>query len=243
MKKICTICARGGSQGVKNKNIISLCGKPLIAHTILQAKQSGLFDVIAVSSDSKSIRDVALEWGADEVIERPAELATSTAAKLPVIQHAVAEIEKRKNIKFDVAVDLDATSPLRTVEDIRQSVVLLMQSADATNVITGCHARKSPYFNLVEKNKNGYVSLSKKPENAVVRRQDAPVCFDLNASIYVWKRSALFDYNAVILERTLLFEMPEERSIDIDTPLDLKIVRMLAKNRQDLNGCRIIKTY
>ena len=243
MKKICTICARGGSQGVKNKNIIPLCGKPLIAHTILQAKETGLFDVIAVSSDSKTIRDVALEWGADEVIERPAELATSTAGKLPVIQHAVTEIEQRKNTQFDVAVDLDATSPLRTVDDILQSVTLLMQSADATNLITGCHARRSPYFNLVERNKNGYVSLSKKTEVAVVRRQDAPICFDLNASIYVWKRNALFDYNAVILEHTLLFEMPEERSIDIDTPLDLKIVRMLAKNRQDLNGCRTIKTY
>lgn len=243
MRSICTICARGGSQGVKNKNIISLRGKPLIAHTILQAKKTGLFDVIAVSSDSKTIRDVALAWGADEVIERPAELATSTAAKLPVIQHAASEIEKRKNKQFDITVDLDATAPLRTVEDIVQSVAMLVEHPNATNLITGCSARKSPYFNLVEKNSCGYVKLSKKTEIPIVRRQDAPLCFDLNASIYVWKRNALFDYNAVILERTLLFEMPEERSIDIDTPLDLRIVRMLAKNRQDLNGCKTTKTY
>lgn len=243
MKKICTICARGGSQGVKNKNIISVCGRPLIAHTILQAKKSGLFDVIAVSSDSKEIRDVSLEWGADEVIERPADLATSTAAKVPVIRHAVSEIEKRKNTQYDIAVDLDATSPLRSVEDILQSVTLLMQNSSATNLITGCRARKSPYFNLVEKNKDGYVELSKKTKMIIVRRQDAPLCFDLNASIYVWKRNVLFDYNAVILEQTLLFEMPEERSIDIDTLLDLKIVRMLAKNRQDMNECETIKIY
>ena len=77
MKRICTICARGGSQGVKNKNILSLCGKPLIAHSILQAKKSGLFDFIVVSSDSKKIRDVAMKWGAHYVIDRPAALATS----------------------------------------------------------------------------------------------------------------------------------------------------------------------
>ena len=121
MKVLCTICARGGSQGVKNKNIISLCGKPLIAHTILQAKKSGLFGVIAVSSDSQKILSVAKKWGADYVIDRPPELASSTAAKIPAIQHAVTQIEMLANTEFDVLVDLDATSPLRSVDDLRNS--------------------------------------------------------------------------------------------------------------------------
>src|SRR3990167_1663519 len=232
MKMICTICARGGSQGVKNKNILPLCGKPLIAHSILQAKKTELFDIVAVSSDSAEILDVALQWGVDEVIDRPASLATATAAKSPAIQHAVSEIEKRKNIIFYISVDLDATSPLRTLDDIAQSIRLFQNHPDALNLITGSPARKSPYFNLVEKNKDGYVVLSKKYKNDIVRRQDAPSCYDLNASIYVWKRNALFNYDSVILDKTIFYEMPEDRSIDID--LDFKIVRLLANERTDL---------
>lgn len=235
MKRLCTICARGGSQGVKNKNILPLRGKPLIAHSILQAKRSGLFDLVAVSSDSEEIRKTALKWGADEVINRPMELATSTAAKLPAIQHAVLEIEKIKNINFDVIVDLDATSPLRSVDDLIDSFKLFIKDDNASNLITGCSARRSPYFNLVEKNNhNDYVTLSKKSNTPIVRRQDTPLCYDLNASIYIWWRRSLFENQSVILDRTLFYEMPEERSIDIDTTLDLKIVRFLAKQRMDL---------
>lgn len=96
MKRICTVCARGGSKGVKQKNIRELLGKPLIAHTLEQARKSGLFDVLAVSSDSAEILAVAQQYGADELIERPVHLATDTAAKLPVIQHCVEEVERRK---------------------------------------------------------------------------------------------------------------------------------------------------
>lgn len=234
MKVICTICARAGSKGVKNKNIISLCGKPLIAHTILQAKKSGLFDCVSVSSDSKKIRDVALEWGADFAIDRPAELASATAAKIPAIRHAVSETEKLLSAEFDIVVDLDATSPLRAISDLTESFSLFLNNKKATNLITGCTARRSPYFNLVEFNKDGFVDLSKKSIIPIFRRQDAPLCYDLNASIYIWHRNALFQNSIAISDRTLLYEMPEERSIDIDSPHDLKIVRFLAKTRQDL---------
>src|SRR3990167_11204285 len=105
MKVLCTICARGGSVGVKNKNIRSLCKKPLIAHSIIQAKKTNLFSSIVVSSDSLKIREVSKKWGADHVIERPPELATATASKLPAIQHAVLEIEKLYHKKFDYIVD------------------------------------------------------------------------------------------------------------------------------------------
>ena len=233
MKVLCTICARGGSQGVKNKNIISLCGKPLIAHSILQAKESTLFDYIAVSSDSKKIRDIALKWGADFVVERPAELATATAAKLPAIQHVVCEIEYKMNIQFDIVLDLDATSPLRTVQDVTESFHLFVNNKSASNLITGSPARRSPYFNLVEMNENGFVALSKKIEVPVLRRQDSPACYDLNASIYIWRRDFLFQHSTVISDKTLFFTMPEERSVDIDSPLDLKIVKLLARSRKD----------
>ena len=93
MKRLCTICARGGSKGLPNKNIRQMVGKPLIAHSILQAKSSGLFEAIAVSSDSKEILDISKKFGADYSVFRPKELASDTAPKLPAIQHCVNEVE------------------------------------------------------------------------------------------------------------------------------------------------------
>ncbi|OGT39968.1 MAG: flagellar modification protein B [Gammaproteobacteria bacterium RIFCSPHIGHO2_12_FULL_36_30] len=234
MKVLCTICARGGSQGVKNKNLISLRRKPLIAHSILQAKKSRLFDMVAVSSDSKKILSVAKKWGADYVIERPLELATSTAAKIPVIQHAVSQAEIIAKTKFDIIVDLDATAPLRTVDDLKASLALFLKNNRAMNLITGYPSRKSPYFNIVETDNANFAKLSKKTEIPVIRRQDTPSCYDMNASIYIWKRNALFQQSSIVSDHTLLYVMPEERSIDIDTPIDLALVRILAKNRRDL---------
>jgi len=132
MKRLCTICARGGSKGVKGKNIRPLLGKPLIAHSIEQARKSGLFAAIAVSSDSDIILQIAKEWGVDFLIKRPDELATDHAAKLPVIRHCVAEVERQSGYCFDTIVDLDATSPLRSVEDICSAVALLEEGGQAT---------------------------------------------------------------------------------------------------------------
>lgn len=232
MKRICTICARGGSKGVKNKNIRSLHGKPLIAYSILQAKETGLFDAVAVSSDSAEILAAAAAWGADYLIERPDELATDQAAKLPAICHCVLEAERRAGISFDIVVDLDATSPLRTADDIVQCVRLL-ESCGVSNVITGAPARRSPYFNLVELDENGFARLSKKLKQPVVRRQDSPKCYDMNASVYVWKRESLLASPAVFNPDTLLYEMPEERSIDIDSELDFKMVEFLMASRRE----------
>lgn len=235
MNRICTICARGGSKGVKNKNIRILNGKPLIAHSIAQAKKSKLFNIIAVSSDSKEILDISKKYGADILIERPLELATDNAAKLPVIRHCVESVENESGLSFDTFVDLDATSPLRTVEDIVNSVYEFEKNSNANNLITGMRSRRSPYFNLVEKNSKGYVNLSKRIEKTVVRRQDAPECFDMNASIYIWNRTSLFTSLSVFNDFTMLFEMPEERSIDIDSELDYEFVQYIAKNRGDLS--------
>lgn len=235
MTKICTICARGGSKGVKNKNLRALLGKPLIAHSILQAKESKLFDVIAFSSDSDEILKVAKEYGVDYIVKRPDELATDTAAKVPVIQHCVREVEKLSNVTFDLITDIDATSPLRSVEDLQNAVQKLENDQVASNLITAAPARRSPYFNLVEETVDGYVHLSKSLDNAVVRRQDAPKAYDMNASIYVWKRDAFFDCQSVFTDKTLLYVMPEERSQDIDSELDFEIVQLLAEKRGKLH--------
>lgn len=234
MSRICTICARGGSKGVKNKNLKFILGKPLIAHSILQAKASRLFDVVAVSSDSQEILQAAKEYGADILIERPAELATDTAAKLPVIQHCVEEAEKMSGLVFDTMTDIDATSPLRTVDDLKNSIDLLENHEQATNLITGAPSRRSPYFNLVEENLKGFVQLSKELPAAIVRRQDAPKSFDMNASIYIWKRDTFFNEVSIFTPYTILYEMPEERSIDIDSELDFEFVSFIAEKRGTL---------
>lgn len=226
MKRLCTICARGGSKGVKGKNIRPLLGKPLIAHSIEQAKASALFEAIAVSSDSDLILEISMKSGVDYLIKRPGELATDQAAKLPVIRHCVAEVELQKGYSFDIIVDLDATSPLRSIEDIRRAAALLEESG-AGNVITAMPSRRSPYFNLVELNANGVVGLSKPMKTVIVRRQDAPKCYDMNASIYVWKRQVLFASDTIFNEDTKLYVMPEERSIDIDSELDFEFVEFL----------------
>ncbi|OZI12716.1 flagellar modification protein B [Bacillaceae bacterium SAS-127] len=232
MTRICTICARGGSKGVYNKNIKILLGKPLIAHSIDQAKKSELFDYIAVSSDSDEILTVAKQYGADLLIQRPIEMATDYAAKLPVIQHCVRSAEEITGTLFDFVVDLDATSPLRLVEDIIQSVQIMENNKHATNLITGMPSRRSPYFNLVELNKEGFAELSKKVDQSVVRRQDAPKCYDMNASIYIWRRETLLlNLTSVFQSGTILYEMPEDRSIDIDSELDFEFVTFLAEKR------------
>jgi N-acylneuraminate cytidylyltransferase/CMP-N,N'-diacetyllegionaminic acid synthase len=231
--RICTICARGGSKGVKNKNILNLAGEPLIAYSLKQAKDCGLFDLIAVSSDSQDILSIARHYGADILIERPVHLAGDTAPKVPVIRHCVEEAERISNKQFDVVVDLDATSPLRLTEDIIGAVNLL-EMENVSNVITACPARRSPYFNLVELDESGVVKLSKSLDKNIVRRQDSPRCFDMNASIYVWKRQALTDHSTVFNFDTRLFEMPEERSTDIDNELDFEIVEFLMNKRNIL---------
>ena len=226
MTRLCTILARGGSKGVPGKNIRPLGGKPLLLHSIEQAKASGLFDVIAVSSDDEVILALAKEGGVDECVMRLPEHATDTAAKLPAIRHCVEEVEKRRNCSFDLVVDLQPTSPLREAQDI-SAAVLLVEVLGAENVITGSIAKSSPYFSLVEERTNGTVGLSKPTDPPIVRRQDAPKCFDMNGSIYVWQRAALMEKDGLFLPTTRLYEMPEERSVDIDTELDFAFAEFL----------------
>lgn len=222
--RLCTICARGGSQGVPGKNIREIGGLPLIAHSIVRARESGLFDLITVDSDSPEILAVAREYGADLLLERPPELATATAGKVEVIHRAATLSEDASGIEFDTFVDLDATSPLRTVGDIVGAVDLLEQGA-AENVISGAVAHRSPYFNLLEADENGVVRLSK--PSTVNRRQDSPPCYDINGSVYVWRREPFITSPFLFGPSTRLFLMPRERSVDIDDEVDLRIVKML----------------
>ncbi|QEZ88265.1 CMP-N-acetylneuraminic acid synthetase [Aliarcobacter cibarius] len=229
---LCTICARGGSKGVKNKNIKELNGKPLIAYTIEQAKASGLFEHIVISTDSDDIANIAKQYGAEEFFKRSSEMASDTAGKLDVIKDAFKRSEEHYNKTFDYLIDLDATAPLRSVEDIINSFKQFKEN-DNDNLITAMPSRRSPYFNLVEQDKDGKVYLSKKLDNSIVRRQDAPKSYDMNASIYIWKRDIILNKDSLFLENTGLYVMPEERSIDIDNELDFKFVEFLMKEKNN----------
>jgi len=228
---LCTICARGGSKGVNNKNIKVINNKPLIAYTIEQAKQTGLFEHIVISTDSDKIAKCAVSYGGEVIFNRPEELATDTAPKIPVIRHAFLEAEKYYTKKFDYLIDLDATSPLRLSDDITNAFTQFLRNGNE-NLITAMPARRSPYFNMVEISDNGTVQLSKKLDKSIVRRQDAPKCYDMNASIYIWKRDVILNNDSIFLDKTGLYIMPEERSIDIDSELDFEFVEfLLGKNK------------
>jgi len=229
-KVLCTICARGGSKGVKNKNIRDMLGKPLIAYTIEQALNSGLFEHVVISTDSSEIADTAKKHGGEVFFKRDDVLANDTAGKLDVIRDAFVKSEEHYGETYDYLIDLDATSPLRDTEDIKRSFAQFLTDGNH-NLITAMPARRNPYFNLIEKDKNGQVALSKKLDSTVARRQDAPACFDMNASIYVWRRDTILNQNNIFLENTGLYVMPEERSIDIDSELDFEIVEMLMRKK------------
>ncbi|MXN65575.1 flagellar modification protein B [Stappia sp. GBMRC 2046] len=230
---ICSVCARGGSKGVPGKNLRPLNGRPLLLHTLDQARQTGRFAAIAVSSDDDAILSCAREWGADVVVRRPDEMASDTAAKSPSIRHCVETAEAELGIQFAAMVDLDATSPLREPFDIEAALDMLLSSG-CNNVISVTPSRKSPYFNMVELNEDDFGFLSKKLEIPVVRRQDAPKCFDINGSVYAWTREAFFSGPAALSERTRLYIMPEDRSIDIDSETDWLMVEFLMSRKSEI---------
>ncbi len=201
-------------------------GKPLIAHSIEQARASGLFERIAVSTDSPEIAATARATGIDDLIERPSEMATDTAAKVPAILHTLTTVERRHGVRYDTLVDLDATAPTRLPEDILGAVSLLEDSGVAS-VITGCASYRSPYFDLVELQPDGSVKLAKTSDREIVRRQDVPVCYDMNASIYVWRTDIFRRDPRIFYENTRLYEMPLERSREIDSAFDFDLVEMM----------------
>jgi CMP-N,N'-diacetyllegionaminic acid synthase len=222
MTTIASICARGGSTGIPGKNIKLLHGKPLIAYTIEQALACPEIHRVFVSTDDEEIAEVARNVGAEVPFLRPPELATSSAAKLPVIRHLVETVEKL-GVPVTKIVDLDPTSPLRLVADISRCIEMLDNETDV--VITAYPAEKNPYFNMVELKPDGNFGLVKPLEGGILARQQAPVVYAMNASVYVWHRHTL--QKGLWNGRAKLHLMTRERSIDIDNPIDFKFVELL----------------
>jgi CMP-N-acetylneuraminic acid synthetase len=230
MSTIATICARGGSTGLPAKNVRPLFGRPLIAHTIEHALRCPGIDRVFVSTDDDAIAAAALEAGAEVPFRRPAELATATAPKLPVIRHLVQGVEAM-GVKVERVVDLDPTSPLRQTDDILACMALLDAATDV--VITGYPAEKNPYFNMVEVDAEGAAGLCKSLPGGVFARQQAPAVYSMNASVYVWWRRTLDQ--GIWDGRVRLHVMPRERSIDVDSWIDFELVQLLM-GRQRAEG-------
>ena len=229
MKILCTICARSGSKGVKNKNLKKINNKPLIYYTIKKALDSNLFDDIVVSTDSLKIRKIANKYGAASWFLRPKKLATDKSKKIPVIQHALSQSEKYFKKNYDIIIDLDPTSPLRDIKDIINSYRYFKKKR-ADILMSGCPSRRNPYFNMVEI-ANKKLKRVKALKKNIFRRQDAPKTYDCNASIYIWKKKSLLNFKTFYKSKTVLYVMPEERSWDIDNNFDFKIVQFLLKKK------------
>ena len=226
---LCTISMRGGSQGVQNKHIKLINGKPLMYFTIKQAIRSKIFDHVIVSTDSKKILRIAKSYGAEGWFLRPKKLALNTSPKVPVIKHALFQAEEFYNKKFEIIVDLDATSPLRKIEDIINACKFFVKKK-ANMLISGCKSRVNPYYNMIEI-VNNKLKRAKKYKKNIYRRQDAPQTYDFNASIYIWNRKSLINFKSFFTKKTVFYEMPEKRSIDIDSELDFRLVEFLLKKK------------
>ena len=228
MNILCTICARKGSKGLKNKNFLKIYNKKLIFYSIDQAKKIKSIDDIVISTDLEIPTKELKKRNLRLFFKRSKNLSSDRAGKVPVIRDALLKAEYFYKKKYDIIIDLDVSSPLRKLDDIKKAIKMFLAS-DSNNLITACKSRKNPYFNMVEV-VNDKLCLVKKMKKKILRRQDARQVYDINASIYIWKRNYLLKSNTIISNKTLLYEMPYNRSVDIDSKDDLKIVKLFLKN-------------
>ena len=227
-KILCTICARGGSKGIPGKNKTIVAGKPLIAYTLEVAEECDYFDDIIVSTDDEEIMKFASDYGISAPFKRPELLSRDDTSKIDVIRQGAEWAENNWHKKYDIIVDLSVVSPLRTVEDIKNSIELLI-SEKADNVFSVSPPYRNPYYNMIEI-VDGNIKLVKHPPQKLTRRQDAPVVYDMNDSIYVWWKETLFEKDTTFNDNTKIYIMPRHRGVDIDEPFDLLVVSLILEN-------------
>lgn len=225
MNITCVIGARGGSKGLSGKNTRPMLGKPLIAWSIEQALACPDISRVVVSTDSQEIADVARSFGAETPFLRPPELASDTAGKWQVWQHALEACEEAYKSPIDIFVDLDCTSPLRDVDDISKAIQQFKTSkVDA--VFSVCEARKNPYFNMIEV-ENGCQRICKPLPGPIIRRQDAPKVYEHVASIYVLSPEYIRRGTGLLSGCTQGYDIGAAKSLDIDCEFDFELVEYL----------------
>jgi len=231
MRAVAFIFARGGSKGLPGKNIRPFGGKPLIAWSIQHALAIKRIERIIVSTDSEEIAAVALDFGAEVPFLRPSELARDDSSEWFAWRHALTYIHETTGALPEVMLSIPATAPLRLADDIEKCLDEF-EKGNADMVITVTDAHRSPYFNMVKANDDGTVGLVNPPQSTLVRRQDAPLVYDMATVCYVANPDFVMTHNAIFEGRVRAVQVPVERAIDIDTLLDFQIAESLLKIRE-----------
>jgi CMP-N,N'-diacetyllegionaminic acid synthase len=228
------IPARGGSKAIPRKNLAVVANKPLIAWTVEVAVESGLLDRLVVSTDDREIAVAGKELGAEVPFLRPTELATDTSTSMDVVLHAIQWLDDNEQYRPDYILLLQPTSPLRTATDIRESMELLL-AKNADSVVSVCETRQHPLWMKGVNREGKLVDLSpplSAQSPAPTRRQDLPSVFAVNGAIYLALRSFLMSERTFISKRTHAYVMPENRSLDVDTPWDLYLADLILRDRE-----------
>ncbi len=233
------IFARGGSKGLPRKNILSLAGKPLIAHSIELAKSLKEVSRVIVSTDDIEIADIAKQWGAEVPFMRPKELASDTAPERLAWQHALHEVgNTAEGGPCEIFLSLPCTAPLRNVSDVENCLEVYYKN-DCDVVITTSPAQRHPMFNMVYEDMNGDVKLAMESNKKIVRRQDAPILFDITTAAYVVRPSFVFSDKELLQGRVRQVVLPRERAIDIDDALDFAFAEFLVLQQAKLINSKI----
>lgn len=230
MTNFAFIFARGGSKGLPGKNIKKLAGKPLLHYSIESAKLTHSISEVFVSTDDENIKKCALEVGA-KVIDRPITLAGDESPEWLAWRHAIEWVEERYGA-FDNFISLPATSPLRAVEDI-EAALKQRTMAHADICISVTPSSRSPYFNMIKKDEEGFVQLVIEPDNEVARRQDSPDVFDITTVVYVAKPEFIMNSYGLFSGKVTSVLIPKERAVDIDDIYDFYMAEILVNIKKE----------
>jgi CMP-N,N'-diacetyllegionaminic acid synthase len=223
--------ARGGSKAIPRKNLALLANKPLLAWTVEVALESASLDRLVISTDDPEIAEVGKKLGAEIPFLRPAELATDTSTSMDVILHTLRWFADNKNYLPDYVLLLQPTSPLRTATDIRESIKLALAKR-ADSVVSVCESHQHPLWMKGVNDQGTLIDLYPQSAAAPTRRQDLSPVFALNGAVYLALRSFLLSERTFISERTYAYVMPENRSLDVDTPWDLYLANLILNDRE-----------
>ena len=226
MKYLAVIPARSGSKGLKDKNILPLCGIPLSAWTIRAARESGVFDEIHFSTDSERYADIAREYGAAVPFLRDAELATDSANSWDVIKFVIKKY-RTMGREFDAVMLLQPTVPFRNADDIRAAVRML-EEKDAQAIVSVTEPEHSPYW-CAELPPDGNMRVYHDKIQYLIGRQRLPQQHILNGAIYLSRIEHLMNSRSIYESGCYAYHMPQERSADIDTRDDLDWCEFLLK--------------
>lgn len=224
---ICTIItARGGSKGIPRKNIKPLNGKPIIAYSIEPSLNCDLINNTYVTTEDEEISEVSKKIGA-EVIDRPKELAEDTSSSVDVVLHSLEYLEEQGNLP-DFFILLQPTSPLRTQKDIENAIELFIEN-DCDALISVCELDHSSMLSLSLE--NDFLVPNCSETFLKTRRQELPTYYSPNGAIYITTPESLRKTKTFYPKRTIPYIMSKERSVDLDTPFDLKLAEYLLKNK------------